>query len=58
MAIMTYPQRKLALSGATGRPQAYYEVPLETRIDYAVMVLRLAAFLAIMGYEPHEMTGR
>lgn len=58
MAIMTYPQRKLALSGATGRPQAYYEVPLETRIDHAVMALRLAAFLAIMSYGLHEMAGR
>ena len=49
---------KLALSGDTGRPQAYYEVPLETRINYAVMYLGLAAFLAIMSYELHEMIGR
>jgi len=58
MAIMAYPQLKLALSGDTGRPQAYYEVPLETRINYAVMYLGLAAFLAIMSYELHEMIGR
>ena len=51
---MAYPQPKLALSGDTSRPQAYYGVPLETRIDYAVMDLDLAAFVAIMSYELHE----
>ena len=51
---MAYPQLKLALSGDTSRPQAYYGVPLETRINYAVMDLGLAAFVAIMSYELHE----
>jgi hypothetical protein len=33
-------------------------VPLETRINYAVMYLGLAAFLAIMSDELHESIGR
>lgn len=58
IAIMAYPQIKLALAGDPSRPQAYYDVPRETRINYAVMYLGLAAFLAIMSYELHEMLGR
>lgn len=58
IAIMAYPQIKLALADDPSRPQAYYDVPRETRINYAVMYLGLAAFLAIMSYELHEMLGR
>jgi Zn-dependent protease len=58
IAIMAYPQIKLALAGDPSRPQAYYDVPRDTRINYAVMYLGLAAFLAIMSYELHEMLGR
>ena len=48
---------KLALSGnLEGQP--YYEVPLDTRIHYGVMYLGLAAFLAVMSYDLHEMIGR
>jgi hypothetical protein len=54
MAIMAYPQIKRALSGDTSRPRAYYGVPLEPRINYAVMDLGLAAFVAIMSDELHE----
>jgi hypothetical protein len=50
-------QIKLALSGnLEGQP--YYEVPLGTRIHYSVMYLGLAAFLAVMSYDLHEMIGR
>jgi Zn-dependent protease len=58
IAIMAYPQIKLALTGDASRSPAYYDVPRDTRINYAVMYLGLAAFLAIMSYELHEMLGR
>jgi Zn-dependent protease len=58
IAILAYPQLKLALSGDMGRPQAYYEIPRDTRIHYAVMYLGLAAFLAVMSYDLHEMIRR
>ena len=49
-------QIKLALSGnLEGQP--YYAVPLGTRIHYGVMYLGLAAFLAVMSYDLHEMIG-
>jgi Zn-dependent protease len=57
IAILAYPQVKLALSGDPGRPAAYYDVARDTRINYAVMYLGLAGFLAIMSYELHQMLG-
>jgi Zn-dependent protease len=57
IGILAWPQLKLALSGAPNRPPAYYEVSNETRINYAVMYLGLAAFLAIMSYDLHTMLG-
>ncbi len=35
--------------------QAYYSVPLETKIEYAVVYLGLAALLAVMTYDVHDM---
>jgi Zn-dependent protease len=58
IGILAYPQIKAALSGNHDRPPEYYEVPREARINYAVMYLGLAAFLAIMSYDLHEMIGR
>jgi Zn-dependent protease len=58
IAILAYPQIKAALSGDHGRPPEYFQVPQEARINYAVMYLGLAAFLAIMSYDLHEMLGR
>jgi Zn-dependent protease len=58
IAILAYPQLKAALSGRHERPPEYYQVPREARINYAVMYLGLAAFLAIMSYDLHEMIGR
>jgi Zn-dependent protease len=57
IGILAWPQLKLALSGDPNRPPAYYEVSNETRINYAVMYLGLAAFLAIMSYDLHTMLG-
>lgn len=58
MPVLAYPQLKLALSGDPDRPEAFYDVPRETRINYAVMYLGLAAFLAVMSYDLHQMIGR
>jgi Zn-dependent protease len=58
IAILAYPQLKAALSGKHDRPPEYYEVPREARINYAVMYLGLAGFLAVMSYDLHEMIGR
>jgi Zn-dependent protease len=58
IAILAYPQLKAALSGRHERPPEYYQVPREARINYAVIYLGLAAFLAIMSYDLHEMIGR
>ena len=56
IAILAYPQIRLALSGGL-EGQPYYDVPLGTRIHYGVMYLGLAAFLAVMSYDLHEMIG-
>lgn len=58
IAILAYPQLKAALAGNLARPPQYYEVKAETRVNYAVMYLGLAAFLAIMSYDLHETLGR
>lgn len=57
IAILAYPQLKAAIWGNPDLPQKYYEVPAETRLNYGVMYLGLAAFLAIMSYEIHQMIG-
>ncbi len=58
IAVLAYPQIKAALSGKHAQPPEYFQVPQEARINYAVMYLGLAAFLAIMSYELHGMIGR
>ena len=58
IAVLAYPQIKAALSGDHGRPPEYYQVPQEARVNYAVMYLGLAAFLAVMRYDLHEMIGK
>jgi Zn-dependent protease len=58
IAILAYPQLKAALSGKHERPPEYYAVPQEARVNYAVMYLGLAGFLAVMSYELHGMIGR
>jgi Zn-dependent protease len=57
IAILAYPQLKAAIWGNPNLPERYYEVAAETRINYAVMYLGLAAFLAIMSHEIHQMIG-
>ncbi|GGC59081.1 site-2 protease family protein [Undibacterium terreum] len=59
IAIMAYPQLKLALSkdAGSGMPEGYYDVPINTRVNYGVLYLGLVAFLAVMSYELHEQLG-
>jgi Zn-dependent protease len=37
---------------------AYYGVPLQTKLEYCAAYLALAALLAVMTYDVHEMLGR
>ncbi len=58
IAILALPQLKAALQkdgGASELPEGYYEVDINTRVNYAVFYLGLAGFLAIMSYELHKM---
>jgi Zn-dependent protease len=58
IAVMAIPQIKLALrkdGGASEKPAGYYDVSTETRVNYAVLYLGLAGFLAIMSYQLHDM---
>ena len=57
IALLAWPQLKAAFSGQSGQAPGYYAASLDARINYAVMYLGLAAFLAIMSYEIHAMLG-
>lgn len=56
IGILAYPQLKKAFSKDPGEglPFNYYDVPLETRINYGVMYLTLIVFLALMSFDLHE----
>lgn len=58
IALLAYPQLKAAIWGSPDTPAGYYTASAEARINYAVMYLGLAAFLAIMSYEIHGMIGQ
>lgn len=58
IALLAYPQLKAAIWGSPDAPAGYYSASAEARINYAVMYLGLAAFLAIMSYEIHGMIGQ
>ncbi|HEY8023660.1 MAG TPA: site-2 protease family protein [Burkholderiaceae bacterium] len=55
IGVLAYPQIKAAIWGNPNLPPAYYEVPIETRVNYAVLYLGLVAFLAMMSFEVHGM---
>ncbi len=55
IGILAYPQIKAAIWGNPNLPPAYYDVPAETRVNYAVLYLGLVAFLAMMSFEVHGM---
>lgn len=57
IALLALPQLKAALKkdgGASDMPEGYYEVDVNVRVNYGVLYLGLAAFLAIMSYELHN----
>lgn len=61
IAVLAIPQIKLALrkdGGASEMPEGYYHVATETRVNYAVFYLGLAAFLAVMSYQLHAQIGK
>jgi Zn-dependent protease len=58
IAILAFPQLKAALQkdgGASELPEGYYDVDINTRVNYGVFYLGLAGFLAIMSYELHKV---
>jgi Zn-dependent protease len=55
IGILALPHLKTALSDSASTQAGYYAVASETRINYAVMYLGLAAFLAMMSYSIHRM---
>ncbi len=58
VALLSYPQLKVAWDLHKGRstvPDGYYEVALNTRVNYGVMYLGLVVFLSLMTYSVHEM---
>ena len=57
IAILALPQLKAALQkdgGASNLPDGYYEVSMDVRVNYGVLYLGLAIFLAFMSYELHN----
>jgi Zn-dependent protease len=58
VAILAFPQVKAAWSGTGPASSEYYDVKMETRVNYGVMYLGLVAFLAVMSYSIHDMIGR
>jgi Zn-dependent protease len=60
IGILAYPQLKAAFSKEPpeGVPADYYQVALNTRVNYGVMYLCLVVFLALMTYDLHEQLPR
>jgi Zn-dependent protease len=55
VALLAFPQLKEAIWGDPTKPEAYYEVPRDTRINYGMLYLGLVAFLAMMSNSLHNM---
>ena len=57
VAIIALPQLIKAWKYDPSAPEnmAYYGVPLQTKLEYGSLYLALAAFLAVMTYDVHEM---
>jgi Zn-dependent protease len=60
VAILAVPQLKQAWHYDPKAPEnvAYYGIPLQTKLEYGGAYLGLAALLAIMTYDVHELLGR
>ncbi|MBV9077042.1 MAG: site-2 protease family protein, partial [Methylobacteriaceae bacterium] len=59
IAVLALPQLAAAWRYDPGAPEnvAYYGVPARTKAEYAALYLGLAALLALMAYNVHEMLG-
>ena len=59
VAIMALPQLARAFKYDPSLPEnaAYYGTSIETKVTYGAYYLALAAFLAVMSYEVHQMLG-
>jgi Zn-dependent protease len=57
IAIIAFPQLIKAWKYDPRAPEniAYYGVPLQTKLEYGGLYLALAAFLAVMTYDVHEL---
>lgn len=55
VGLLAIPQLKAAWRGDPGPTPAYYDVKLETRLNYGMLYLGLVAFLAVMSYSIHDM---
>ena len=57
VVIIALPQLIKAWKYDPSAPEnaAYYGVPLQTKLEYGALYLALAAFLAVMTYDVHEM---
>jgi len=55
VGLLAIPQLKAAWRGETGPTPDYYNVKLDTRVNYGVLYLGLVAFLAVMSYGIHDM---
>jgi Zn-dependent protease len=54
IALLALPTMWRAWKGSTGDNVRYYDVPIETRTQYAFVYLALLAFLGTMTYELHK----
>lgn len=57
IGILAFPQLKAALqkdNGASSLPEDYYQVDINTRVNYGAFYLGLSGFLAIMSFELHK----
>jgi hypothetical protein len=60
IAVLAAPQLMKAWRYDPKAPEnvAYYDVPLQTKLEYGAGYLVLASLLAIMTYDVHEMLGQ
>lgn len=55
IAVLAYPQLKLAIWGDPHVPETYYQASVETRMNYAALYIGLCAFLGIMSFDIHDL---
>jgi len=57
VVVLAVPQLMKAWRYDPGAPEnlAYYDIPLQTKFEYCAAYLALAALLAVMTYDVHEM---